>query len=61
MNQGVEDNKVEDKFSVIQKAMDAHAYDIVVKESCGLFEVAFKEIFQEALTKLDYEDRNLLL
>lgn len=61
MNQGVEDNKVEGKFGVIQKAMDDHAYDIVVKESCGLFEVAFKEIFQEALTKLDYEDRNLLL
>ena len=35
--------------------------DVVVKESCGLFEVAFKKIFQEAVVQLNFEDRNHLL
>ncbi len=61
MQQNLTDNKVEGKFSVIQKAMDDHAYDIVVKECCGLFEVAFKRIFQEAVVQLNFEDRNVLL
>lgn len=61
MDKAVAENKVEDKFSIIQKAMDDRAYDIVVKESCGLFEVAFKKIFQEAVVTLNFEDRNILL
>lgn len=53
--------RYEDKFSIIQKAMDDRAYDIVVKESCGLFEVAFKKIYQEAVVSLtSFEDRSLL-
>ncbi len=54
-------SRVEDKFSIIQKAMDDNAYDIVVKECCGLFEVAFKKIFQEAVASFSFEDRNLLI
>lgn len=61
MEQNATNNKVEGKFSVIEKAMDDHAYDIVVKECCGLFEVAFKRIFQEAVVQLSYEERNALL
>ena len=55
------DSRYEDKFSIIQKAMDDRAYDIVVKECCGLFEVAFKKIYQEAVVSLNsFEDRTLL-
>lgn len=54
-------SRYEDKFSIIQKAMDERAYDIVVKECCGLFEVAFKKIYQEAVASLtSFEDRTLL-
>ena len=61
MQQNLTEKRVEGKFGLIQKAMDDHAYDVVVKESCGLFEVAFKKIFQEAVVQLNFEDRNYLL
>ncbi len=61
MQQNLTEKRVEGKFGLIQKAMDDHAYDVVVKESCGLFEVAFKKIFQEAVVQLNFEDRNHLL
>ena len=61
MQQNITDNKVAGVFSTIQKAMNEEAYEIVVKECCGLFEVAFRKIFQEAVTTFNFEDRNSLL
>ena len=53
----VDINKFEDKFGIIQDAMDRKDYDSVVRDCCGLFEAAFKKIFQEAMVKLNYNDR----
>jgi len=61
MQENLSHSRVEGKFGLIQKAMDEHAYDVVVKECCGLFEVAFKKIFQEAVSRFKFEDRNILL
>lgn len=61
MQPKMEVNKVEGAFSTIQKAIDEHAYEIVVKECCGLLEVAFRKLFQEAVTTFNFEDRNNLL
>lgn len=52
--------KFEDKFGVIQDAMDRKDYDSVVKDCCGLFEAAFKKIFQEAIVNFNYNDRKVL-
>lgn len=61
MEKYVTDKKVEEKFGAIQRAMDAGEYDIVVKECGGLFETAFKKIFQEAVTLFGFKERNELL
>lgn len=60
MEQYVTDKNVEEKFGAIQRAMDAGEYETVVKECGGLFEAAFKKIFQEAVTLLSFEERSKL-
>jgi predicted hydrocarbon binding protein len=57
----VMDEILEDKIGFIQKAYDLEQYDTVVKESCGLFEVAFRKIFAEAVAKLPYGERMVLM
>ena len=60
MQQNMTDNKVEGKFSIIQKAMDEHTYEIAVIECCGLLEGALKRIFREAMVQLSFKDRTAL-
>lgn len=52
---------VEDKLSFISKVMDSGEYAVVVKESCTLFEVVFRKIFQQAIISLPYKDRAHIL
>lgn len=49
---------VEDKLSLIQRMLHAGDYDIAVKESCTLFEIVFRRIFQQAVVSLPFADRN---
>ena len=43
-------NQVQDKLSFIQGTIDKGEYAVVVKESCSLFEMAFKKIFKEVFS-----------
>ncbi len=52
---------VQDKLSFIQDSYRTGAYEVVVKECCGLFEVVFKRIFSEAVTSLPYNERMQLI
>ena len=54
-------DRVQDKLSFIQQSFDSGAYETVVKECCGLFEIAFKRIFKEAVSSLNYADRLQIL
>lgn len=54
-------NQVQDKLSFIQGTIDKGEYAVVVKESCSLFEMAFKKIFKEAVASFSFQDRNTLL
>ncbi|MBR5799554.1 MAG: hypothetical protein IKY23_05780 [Lachnospiraceae bacterium] len=51
----------EDAFGKIQQAMDRRDFDTVVRDCCGLFEAAFKKIYQEACSTLDFKTRQELM
>jgi len=53
--------KFEDAFGKIQEAMDRKDYDEVVRNCCGLFEAAFKKIYQEAISNFDIKGRQELM
>ena len=55
-----EQKNYKNKFSFIQQSLDGGAYDVVIKESASLFEVAMKQIFHQAITKLPFSDRKEL-
>lgn len=50
-------NLKEDKFILIQEAYILGGYDIVIQESCKIFESIMKKLFREAIGKFSYEDR----
>ncbi len=52
---------VDDKLGFIQKVINTGDYDVAVKESCTLFEMVFKKIFQQAIVSLPYKDREEIL
>lgn len=52
---------VDDKLSFIQKVINTGDYDVAVKESCLVFEIAFRKIFQQAIVSLPYQDRAEIL
>lgn len=52
--------KVEDKLSLIQRVLESGDYDVAVKESCTVFEMVFRKIFQQAVVSLPYKDREQL-
>lgn len=55
-----EQKTYQNKFSFIQQSLDSGEYDVVIKESATLFEVAMKQIFHQANTKLPFTDRKEL-
>lgn len=55
-----EQKNYKNKFSFIQKSLDGGEYDVVIKESATLFEVAMKQIFHQAIVKLPFKDRKEL-
>ena len=55
-----EQKNYKNKFSFIQKSLDGGEYDVVIKESATLFEVAMKQIFNQAIVKLPFKDRKEL-
>ena len=54
-------SQVQDKLSFIQDMIDKGEYNIVITESCSLFEMAFKKIFKEAVASFEFQDRNALM
>lgn len=52
---------VEDRLSLIQRVMQSGDYDVAVKESCTLFELVFRRIFQTAIASLPFRDRDHIL
>lgn len=52
---------VDDKLSFIQSVIKSGDYDVAVKESSAVFEMAFRKIFQQAIVTLDYKDRSEIL
>jgi hypothetical protein len=48
---------VENKLGLIQRVLNSGDYDVAVKESCTLFEIVFRRIFQQAVVSLSYKDR----
>jgi SAM-dependent methyltransferase len=52
--------KMEDKLSSIQRMLQAGDFDVAVKESCVVFEVVFKRIFQQAIISLSFKDREAI-
>ncbi|RLA78760.1 MAG: hypothetical protein DRG78_14370 [Epsilonproteobacteria bacterium] len=56
----MEQKNYTNKFSFIQQSLDGGEYDVVIKESATLFEVAMKQIFHQAITKLPFADRKEL-
>ena len=56
----MEQKNYKNKFSFIHQSLDGGEYDVVIKESATLFEVAMKQIFHQAITKLPFADRKEL-
>lgn len=52
---------VDGKLGLIQKLIDTRDYDVAVKESCTVFELVFRQIFQQAVVSLSYQDREHIL
>lgn len=52
---------VEDRLSLIQRVMQSGDYDVAVKETCTLFELVFRRIFQTAIASLPFRDRDHIL
>jgi len=56
----MKEKNYKNKFTFIQQSLDGGEYDVVIKESATLFEVAMKQIFHQAITKLPFADRREL-
>jgi 2-polyprenyl-3-methyl-5-hydroxy-6-metoxy-1,4-benzoquinol methylase len=56
----MEQKNYKNKFTFIQQSLDGGEYDVVIKESATLFEVAMKKIFTQAITKLPFAERKEL-
>lgn len=52
---------MKNKLSFIQRSLDSEEFDVVIKESCSLFEVVFRKIFSQVITILPYHERKVVL
>ena len=55
------ENTYKDKLIIINDAFQSKNYDTVVQESCKIFEVIMKQLYIEALGKLDSKSRKELM
>ena len=61
MRSEINNSIVNDKLLFIRKALEIGSNDVVVKESCVIFELLFKKVISQALSILPFEDREQIL